>query len=161
MLAGTGWLYAGDERFRVGPGDFFAKTEGPKLAHQFVNDGEADLRILSIGEHREDDAVEYPTPPWLPTAASRRGAISTDKRSSMDLGKLATRPEAGRRARRMDSLKEDAEELKDIATGDGSLVDKAKEAAEASRIPAHRQRDARQPRPQASASTASGMSKLK
>ena len=66
MLAGTGWLYAGDERFRVGPGDFFAKSEGPKLAHQFVNDGEADLRILSIGEHREDDAVEYPTPPWDP-----------------------------------------------------------------------------------------------
>ena len=66
VLAGTGWLYAGDERFRVGPGDFFAKSEGPKLAHQFVNDGEADLRILSIGEHREDDAIEYPTPPWLP-----------------------------------------------------------------------------------------------
>ena len=68
MLSGTGWLYAGDERFRVGPGDFFAKNEGPKLAHQFVNDGEADLRILSIGEHREDDAVEHPTPPWLPDA---------------------------------------------------------------------------------------------
>jgi uncharacterized cupin superfamily protein len=66
VLAGTGWLYAGDERFRVGAGDFFAKGEGPKLAHQFVNDGEADLRILSIGEHREDDAIEYPTPPWLP-----------------------------------------------------------------------------------------------
>ena len=66
VLAGTGWLYAGDERFRVGPGDFFAKPDGPKLAHQFVNDGEADLRILSIGEHREDDAVEYPTAPWEP-----------------------------------------------------------------------------------------------
>lgn len=66
VLAGTGWLYAGDERFRVGPGDFFAKSEGPKLVHQFVNDGEADLRILSIGEHRDDDAIEYPTPPWLP-----------------------------------------------------------------------------------------------
>jgi uncharacterized cupin superfamily protein len=66
VLAGTGWLYAGDERFRVGAGDFFAKPEGPKLAHQFVNDGDSELRILSIGEHREDDAVEYPTPPWEP-----------------------------------------------------------------------------------------------
>ena len=66
VLSGTGWLYAGDERFRVGPGDFFAKAEGPKLAHQFVNDGEGDLRILSIGEHRDDDAVEHPTAPWLP-----------------------------------------------------------------------------------------------
>ena len=32
VLGGTGWLYAGDERFRVGPGDFFAKTEGPEAA---------------------------------------------------------------------------------------------------------------------------------
>ena len=31
----------------------------------------------------------------------------------------------------VDSLKEDAEELKDIATRDGSVVDKAKAAAEA------------------------------
>ena len=38
----------------------------------------------------------------------------------------------------MDSLKEDAEELKDIVEGDGSLVDKAKEAAEAIKDPAHR-----------------------
>ena len=30
-----------------------------------------------------------------------------------------------------DALKEDAEELKDIATGDGSLTDKAKAAVEA------------------------------
>ena len=29
VLGGTGWLYAGDQRFRVGPGDFFAKSEGP------------------------------------------------------------------------------------------------------------------------------------
>ena len=34
-------------------------------AHQFVNDGDADLRILTIGEHRGDQ-VEYPTPPWQP-----------------------------------------------------------------------------------------------
>ena len=35
----------------------------------------------------------------------------------------------------VDSLKEDAEELKDIATGDGSVVDKAKAAAEAVKDP--------------------------
>jgi hypothetical protein len=34
-----------------------------------------------------------------------------------------------------DSLKEDAEELKDIATGDGSISDKAKEAVEAVKDP--------------------------
>jgi hypothetical protein len=34
-----------------------------------------------------------------------------------------------------DALKEDAEELKDIAAGKGSVTDKAKEAAEALRDP--------------------------
>ena len=35
----------------------------------------------------------------------------------------------------VDSLKEDAEELKDIATGKGSVTDKAKEAVEAIKDP--------------------------
>lgn len=35
----------------------------------------------------------------------------------------------------LDSVKEDALELKDIVEGDGSLVDKAKEAAEALKDP--------------------------
>jgi len=34
-----------------------------------------------------------------------------------------------------DALKEDAEELKDIATGEGSLKDKAKDAADAIKDP--------------------------
>ena len=47
-------------------GDFFAKPEGPRYAHQFVNDGESDLRILSVGERRPDDVVEYAEAPWEP-----------------------------------------------------------------------------------------------
>jgi hypothetical protein len=35
----------------------------------------------------------------------------------------------------VEALKEDAEELRDIARGDGGLVDKAKDAAEAVRDP--------------------------
>jgi uncharacterized cupin superfamily protein len=66
ILGGTGWLDVGDQRFRVGPGDFFAKNEGPQRPHQFVNDGEVDLRILSIGERRSDDRIEYPAAPWTP-----------------------------------------------------------------------------------------------
>ena len=58
VLGGSGWLDVGGERYRVVAGDFFAKPEGPRYAHQFVNDGEADLRILSIGERRSDDVVE-------------------------------------------------------------------------------------------------------
>jgi uncharacterized cupin superfamily protein len=63
VLSGNGVLMVGDERFRVGPGDFFAKREGPERPHQFVNDGDQDLRILTIGEHRGDKA-EYPVAPW-------------------------------------------------------------------------------------------------
>jgi hypothetical protein len=54
----------------------------------------------------------------------------------MDLGKLADEAKKLVDERGgMDSLKEDAEELKDIATGEGSVVDKAKEAAEAVKDP--------------------------
>ncbi len=62
ILSGTGLLQVGDASYRVGTGDFFAKTEGPERAHQFVNDGDADLRILTVGEHRGDQ-VEYPPAP--------------------------------------------------------------------------------------------------
>ena len=54
----------------------------------------------------------------------------------MDLGKLADEAKKLVDERGgMDSLTEDAEELKDIATGNGSLVDKAKDAAEAVKDP--------------------------
>ena len=54
----------------------------------------------------------------------------------MDLGKLADEAKKLVDDRGgMDSLKEDAEELKDIATSKESLVDKAKEAAEAVKDP--------------------------
>jgi hypothetical protein len=54
----------------------------------------------------------------------------------MDLGKLADEAKQLLDERGgVDSLKEDAEELKDIATGDGDLADKAKAAAEAVKDP--------------------------
>ena len=54
----------------------------------------------------------------------------------MDLGKLVDEAkELVEERGGVDSLKEDAEELKDIAEGKGSLVDKAKEAAEAIKDP--------------------------
>jgi uncharacterized cupin superfamily protein len=72
VLGGSGWLDVADQRFRVGPGDFFAKPEGPSRPHQFVNDGAEDLRILSIGEHRPEDRVEYPLAPWEPPEQAGR-----------------------------------------------------------------------------------------
>jgi hypothetical protein len=54
----------------------------------------------------------------------------------MDLGKLVDEAkELVEERGGVDSLKADAEELKDIATGDGSVVDKAKAAAEAIKDP--------------------------
>ncbi len=54
----------------------------------------------------------------------------------MDLGKLADEAKHLVEERGgVDSLEEDAEELKDIATGGGSVADKAKAAAEAIKDP--------------------------
>ena len=54
----------------------------------------------------------------------------------MDFGKLADEiKEAVDERGCVDSLKEDAEELKDIATGKGSVTDKAKDAVEAIKDP--------------------------
>ena len=67
VISGTGWLYVADRRYRVGAGDFFAKIEGPQRPHQFVNDGETDLTILSVGERRPGDVIEHPAAPWEPS----------------------------------------------------------------------------------------------
>jgi len=67
VLSGHGLLQVGTDTFAIGPGDFFAKSEGPDRPHQFINNGESDLRILTIGEHRGDQ-VEYPPAPWEPGA---------------------------------------------------------------------------------------------
>ena len=54
----------------------------------------------------------------------------------MDIGRLADEAKKLIDERGgMDALKEDALELKDIATGEGSLTDKAKAAAEALQDP--------------------------
>ena len=54
----------------------------------------------------------------------------------MDIGKLTDEAKKLIDERGgMDALKEDALELKDIATGEGSLTDKAKAAAEAVKDP--------------------------
>lgn len=54
----------------------------------------------------------------------------------MDIGRIADKAKQAIEDRGgMDSLKEDAAELKDIATGEGSLKDKAKAAVEAIKDP--------------------------
>ncbi len=66
----------------------------------------------------------------------RPGEIRAQGRSEMDFGKLADEIKHAVDERGgVDSLKEDAEELKDIATGKGSVTDKAKDAVEAIKDP--------------------------
>ena len=65
VLSGTGLLQVAGKTYRVGPGDFFAKREGPEHPHQFINDGDKELRVLTVGEHR-GDVAEYPPAPWQP-----------------------------------------------------------------------------------------------
>jgi uncharacterized cupin superfamily protein len=65
VLSGTGLLQVAGKTYRVGPGDFFAKREGPEHPHQFINDSDKELRVLTIGEHR-GDVAEYPPAPWQP-----------------------------------------------------------------------------------------------
>jgi len=65
VLSGTGLLQVAGKTYRIGPGDFFAKREGPENPHQFINDSDKELRVLTIGEHRHDVA-EYPPAPWQP-----------------------------------------------------------------------------------------------
>jgi uncharacterized cupin superfamily protein len=65
VLSGNGLLQVAGKTYRVGPGDFFAKREGPEHPHQFINDGDKELRVLTVGEHR-GDVAEYPPAPWQP-----------------------------------------------------------------------------------------------
>jgi uncharacterized cupin superfamily protein len=67
VLSGTGLLQVAGKTYRVGPGDFFAKREGPEHPHQFINDSDKELRVLTIGEHR-GDVAEYPPAPRQPGA---------------------------------------------------------------------------------------------
>ena len=136
VLAGTGWLYAGDERFRVGPGRLLRQVRGAQAgppvrqrrrgrpAHPL------DRRAPRGRRHRASDAAMGARS----ARGRRRIRMSTEAtwtwtRSPQEVEHLLD--ERGG----LDSVKEDALELKDIVEGDGSLVDKAKEAAEAIKDP--------------------------
>lgn len=60
VLEGEGTLAIGEERVRVGPGDFVALPAGPGAAHQLVNDGAARLRYLCISTMNPTDVLVYP-----------------------------------------------------------------------------------------------------
>ena len=110
-------------------------------------------RARRVGGHALDRGGRLaPAPHFLLTAEPRS--------TPMDFGKLADEiKEAVDERGGVDSLKEDAEELKDIAPARAASPTRRRTLSRRSRIRARAGPGSR--RPQASASTASGMSKLK
>lgn len=61
ILEGEGELRYGGERHAVRKGDFVAcPAGGPETAHQFINTGSAELKILCVSTRRTPEICEYP-----------------------------------------------------------------------------------------------------
>jgi uncharacterized cupin superfamily protein len=61
VLAGRGMLRYGATTHRIRPGDYvFAPPGGPEVAHQFINTGADELRILAISTKIVPEVVGYP-----------------------------------------------------------------------------------------------------
>lgn len=61
VLSGSGIARLGDERIRVGEGDWIALPTGPDHAHQMINDGSEPLVYLCVSASQQKvDVVAYP-----------------------------------------------------------------------------------------------------
>lgn len=59
VLSGTGTAVIGEEKFKIGPGDFIGFPGGGP-AHETINDGSGALVCLVIGQRLPQDVVDYP-----------------------------------------------------------------------------------------------------
>lgn len=61
VLRGSGVARIGEDRVRVGPGDWIAFPVGPEHAHQMINDGDEPLVYLCVSASLQKvDVVGYP-----------------------------------------------------------------------------------------------------
>ncbi len=61
VLDGEGTVRIGAERFSITKGDVIAFVAGgPETAHQLINTGSADLRVLAVSTMHPSEVVEYP-----------------------------------------------------------------------------------------------------
>jgi uncharacterized cupin superfamily protein len=60
VLAGELTVRLGEERYRLGPGDYVCFPAGQKVGHALLNDGDAPCRFLMIGERDPNEVVVYP-----------------------------------------------------------------------------------------------------
>lgn len=59
VLSGTGTATIGDEKLKVGPGDFMGFPVNG-VAHDFFNDGGEPLVFLVVGQRLDHDICDYP-----------------------------------------------------------------------------------------------------
>ena len=59
VLTGHGTAVIGEEKHRIGPGDFLG-FPGGGLPHETINDGAEPLVCLVIGQRLAQDVVDYP-----------------------------------------------------------------------------------------------------
>ncbi len=61
ILEGTGQLRLGDEKHTIRAGDFICcPVGGPETAHQFINNGDSDLKFLAVSTKLSPEIAEYP-----------------------------------------------------------------------------------------------------
>jgi uncharacterized cupin superfamily protein len=59
VLSGTGCAVIGEERIKIGPGDFLGFPAGGP-AHETINDSSEPLVCLVVGQRLAQDVVDYP-----------------------------------------------------------------------------------------------------
>ena len=59
VLSGSATAVIGDERYKVGPGDFIGLPRNC-VAHNVINDGDERLVCLVMGQRLEHDVADYP-----------------------------------------------------------------------------------------------------
>ncbi|MBT3627844.1 MAG: cupin domain-containing protein [Rhodospirillaceae bacterium] len=60
ILAGSGTLRYGEDRFPLRANDVIAAPPGTGKAHQIINDSDAELRYLAISTMEHPEVAEYP-----------------------------------------------------------------------------------------------------
>lgn len=60
VLHGTVTLMLGDEQLLLRVGDCYGFKAGTSVAHQLINNSNANVSYLEIGDRSADDKVEYP-----------------------------------------------------------------------------------------------------
>ncbi len=60
ILEGSGVMRLGDQRVKVGQGDYIAMPVGPQHAHQLINDSDQPLTYLCISTMTSPEVVGYP-----------------------------------------------------------------------------------------------------